>query len=358
MSGERIILHVDMDSFYASIEMRENPALIGKSVVVGADPMGGKGRGVVSTCSYEARAYGIHSGMPISQAFHLCPHAVFIRPHMALYAHVSSSIMQILRRMGGAIEQVSIDEAYLDLSSLHVYDQAVEHALKIKEVIRQREGLTCSIGIAPSRIYAKMASEQEKPDGLTIIHPDNLLSFLTPLSVSSIPGIGKKSAQALTEAGICTIGDIAKCDIQYLQDLFGSQAIRLHTIACGLDRDGLRQVGKQKSISREHTFLKDSTSPEEIIGCMHTMASLLCNELYERNMYSRTIGVRIRYTGFITKTRSVTLLQPTREVRLIESAIDGLFKEIWDMTPVRLIGIRLSGLVEHDPVQRTLFDFS
>lgn len=357
MMTEQIILHLDMDSFYASVEIRDNPELSGKPVVIGADPRQGTGRGVVSTCSYEARAFGIHSAMPISQAYHLCPHAVFIPPDMTTYAQVSSTIMQILRGIAGEIEQVSIDEAYLDLTSDLSYELAAHHAAEIKQVIHDQVGLTCSVGLAPSRIYAKMASEQQKPDGLTIVPPGSLLSFLTPLPVGSIPGIGKKSAQVLMSAGILTIGDIARCDIQTLQDMFGSHAVRLHQIARGLDREGLRESGKRKSISREHTFLKDSTSPDEILGSMHAMILSLCQELAERNIYSRTIGVRIRFTGFITRTKSVTLMQPTREVRIIENAVDGLFAEMWDMTPVRLIGVRFSGLVHPDPVQRSLSDF-
>ena len=357
MTNEKIILHLDMDSFYASVEVRDNPALSGLPVVVGADPMKGSGRGVVSTCSYEARAYGIHSAMPIYQAYHLCPHAVFIRPNMESYARVSSTIMQILKGIAGEIEQVSIDEAYLDLTSDRSYKLAAEHATGIKQAIRDNVGLTCSIGIAPSRIYAKMASEQQKPDGLTIIQPFDLLSFLAPLPVGSIPGIGRKSAQILMNAQIETIGDISRCDIQALQDVFGTHAVRLFQIACGLDREGLRETGKRKSLSCEHTFLKDSISPEEILDFMHEMVLSLCRELEERNIYSRTIGIRIRYTGFISRTRSITLMQPPREVRIIEQAIDGLFAEMWDMTPVRLIGVRLSGLVHPDPVQRSLSDF-
>lgn len=357
MTEKKIILHLDMDSFYASVEIRDNPALSGLPVVVGADPMKGSGRGVVSTCSYEARVYGIHSGMPISQAYHLCPDAIFIRPDMESYARVSSMIMQILTDMAGEIEQVSIDEAFLDLTADQSYEQAAQHASEIKRAIRDQVGLTCSIGIAPSRIYAKMASEQQKPDGLTIIQPSEILSFLSPHPVRSIPGIGKKSAQVLVNAGIRTIGDISRCDIQALQEIFGSHAVRLLQISRGLDCEGLRETGKRKSVSREHTFLKDSVSPEEILGFMHEMVLLLCRELEERDIYSRTIGIRIRYTGFISRTRSVTLIKPTREVRIIEQAIDGLFAEMWDQTPVRLIGVRLSGLVHSDPVQRSLSDF-
>jgi len=354
---ERIIVHLDMDSFYASVEVRDNPELAGLPVVIGADPMQGKGRGVVSTCSYEARAFGLHSGMPISHAYQLCPHAVFIPPSMSTYARVSEHIMELLRNTVREVEQVSIDEAFLDLTSDLTYEKACEHAGKIKQVIYEHEGLTCSIGIAPSRTYAKIASEQHKPDGITVVPPSELSPFLFTLPASSIPGIGKKSAHLLTDAGICTIGDIAGTDIQRLRDMFGSHAIRLHQIARGLDREGLRVSGLRKSVSREHTFQTDTAYPEEILDSMHDMVISLCQEMEERNIYSRTIGIRIRNQGFITRTKSVTLMQPTREVRTIEKAIDTLFAEMWDGSPVRLIGVRFFGLVHVDPVQRTLFDF-
>jgi DNA polymerase IV (archaeal DinB-like DNA polymerase) len=354
---DKIILHLDMDSFYSSVEVRDNPALSGLPVVIGADPMEGKGRGVVSTCSYAARAYGIHSGMPISHAFQLCPNAVFLPPVMKKYVHVSETIMQVLREISGEIEQVSIDEAYLDLTSDLTYERATEHAVAIKKCILMREGLTCSIGIAPSRTYAKMASEHQKPDGLFVILPSDLVNFLSPLPVLAIPGIGKRSAEVLTRAGILTIGKISHTDIQILQEIFGTHAVRLSQIANGLDREGLRESGPRKSISRDHTFPADSTDCMEIIGYLHEMVRSLCYELEERRMYSRTIGIRIRYRGFVTKTRSVTLMKPARDLKGIIKVIESLFSETWTGEPVRLVGVRCSGLVMPDPVQKTLLDY-
>lgn len=354
---EKIILHLDMDSFYASIEVRDNPAIFGLPVVIGADPVQGKGRGVVSTCSYEARSFGLHSGMPISKAFHLCSKAVFLRPDMEKYVRVSESIMQILRDTGFEIEQVSIDEAYIDLTSDKTYENAVFHAKEIKESILVRESLTCSVGIAPSRIYAKMASEYQKPDGLMVVSPSKLSSFLSPLPVHAIPGIGKKSAHVLIESGISTIEDIIRTDIQSLQEIFGNQAVRLREIACGHDHEGLRESGPRKSISRDHTFLIDSHDSLEITACLHQMVQSLSWELEERNMYSRTIGIRIRNQGFITRSKSVTFMQPSRDPRIMQKSIDSLFLETWTGEPVRLVGVRCSGLVEMNPVQRTLTEY-
>ena len=354
---QKIILHVDMDSFYASVEVRDNPLLSGLPVVIGADPLHGRGRGVVSTCSYEARAFGIHSGMPISYAFELCPSAVFLPPVMKKYIRTSDSIMCILRQIVGDIEQVSIDEAYMDLTSASSYESVSELGMEIKREILDREDLTCSIGIAPSRTYAKMASEYKKPDGFTVICPRDLMTFLSPLPVSSIPGIGKKSAHILIDLGIRTIADIVRTDIQVLQEIFGSHAVRLVQIANGSDWEGLRESGTRKSVSRDHTFLTDTQNSGEIMGNLYGMVDSLCSELVERRTYSRTIGIRIRYQGFVTRTRSMTLMQPTQSVVLLKKAVNSLFFENWTGEPVRLVGVRCSGLVKLDPVQKSLQDY-
>jgi len=193
----RIILHVDMDSFFASVEVRENPALKVKPLVVGADPKGGKGRGVVSTCSYEARKYGIRSGMPISCAFHLCPDAVFLPVNFELYIRVSKKVMEILKRYADTFEQVGIDEAFLDISSGGTLETASHLAQKIKEEIYEREKLTCSISIGPTKIVAKIASDFRKPDGLTLVDLEHVEEFLFSLKVGKIPGIGRKTEFAL-----------------------------------------------------------------------------------------------------------------------------------------------------------------
>jgi DNA polymerase IV (DinB-like DNA polymerase) len=212
-TSSRIILHIDMDSFYASVEMHERPELRGKPVVVGADPKNGKGRGVVATCSYEARAFGIRSAMPISQAFVLCPHAVFLPSDFPLYARISSDIMNILRSYGFRSEQVSIDEAFLDVSPLGSFAAAYALAGRIKTVIRTNMGLSCSVGVAPAKIVAKIASDFKKPDGLTIVEPGNAAAFLAPMPVRKIPGIGKKSELELHELGIRNIGELAAYDV-------------------------------------------------------------------------------------------------------------------------------------------------
>ena len=210
-----------MDSFYASVEMRERPEIRGKPVVVGADPRNGKGRGVVCTCSYEARGFGIRSAMPISQAFVLCPHAVFLPPDFPRYVQASADVMAILRSYGFTLQQVSIDEAFLDVSRLGSFSAARELSSEIKKTVRTRLGLNCSIGVGPGKIVAKIASDFKKPDGLTVVEPADLEGFLAPLPVRKIPGIGKKSEADLLEIGIKTIGDLARYDIQSLIGRYG-----------------------------------------------------------------------------------------------------------------------------------------
>lgn len=352
----QIIAHLDMDSFYASVEIRDDPRLAGRPVVIGSDPRQGTGRGVVSTCSYEARKLGIHSGMPISQAWHLCPDAVFIRPS-GKYHLVSEEIMTILMEWTGEIEQVSIDEAYLDLSSAGSWDDARSLALRIKKRIYEQEHLSCSIGIAPSRTYAKIASDLEKPDGLVVIRPEEIGQVLMPLPATSIPGIGKKSASVLQARGIITITDLARLDIQELQDLFGGHAIRIREIVSGTDRQGLREAGPRKSLGKETTFPEDTRDQDLISLTMETQADLLANEMRSGNIRCRTIGIRVRYTGFITLTRSLSCLHPVSDRETILKASLSLFQDLWDGEPVRLIGIRVSGLVFRDPVQKTLCDY-
>lgn len=214
--SSRIILHIDMDSFYASVEMHEHSELMGKPVVIGADPKKGKGRGVVATCSYEARAFGIRSAMPISQAFFLCPQAIFLPPDFPLYTRISSEIMTILRSFCFQFEQVSIDEAFLDVSPVGSFSAAELLAGQIKTMIRTTMGLSCSVGVAPSKLVAKIASDFKKPDGLTMVKPGKVAAFLAPMPVRKIPGIGKKSELELHELGIRSIGELAAYDVQRL----------------------------------------------------------------------------------------------------------------------------------------------
>lgn len=357
-AAPHIIIHVDMDSFYASVEIRHHPDLAGKPVIIGPDPAVSAGRGVVLTCSYEARKFGVRSAMPVSRAHALCPHAIFLPPRHELYQETSERVMDILEGYADLFQQVSIDEAYLDVSSCGDYAAATEIAKRIKKDIYRDERLTCSIGIAPGKNIAKIASDLEKPGGLVIITPEKIREFLSPLPVGKIPGIGPKTAVALVNLNIRTIGDLAEADIQKLMGLFGKSAVIVRDIARGIDDDEVRESQRIKSISREQTFSPDCGDAEEVIRIILELSDELCRELECEGAYARTVTVKVRYPDFTTLTRAQTLPRPTREVRHIRKAVLGLGLPLFHDRKVRLAGVRLSSLVTRDTHQKTIGDFS
>jgi DNA polymerase IV (DinB-like DNA polymerase) len=351
---QRIILHLDMDSFYASVEVQRRPELAGRPVVIGANPKGGKGRGVVSTCSYEARAFGIRSAMPISQAYVLCPHAVFLPPDFPAYVQASAAVMEILRSYGLLMEQVSIDEAFLDISALGDLSSAQAFSEEIKAAIRYRLGLSCSIGIAPSRTVAKIASDFKKPDGLTIVTPLALKEFLAPLPVRKIPGVGKKAEALLFEMGIKTIGDLARQNVQSLMGRFGRSAIALHQLAHGRDESGVVDCQETKSISRETTFESDTDDVDVLVSMLDMLIRGVCGNLAEEQLRFKTLTLKIRYSGFITRSRSRSLSHFSHDAARVRSLIHALFREEYDGRKIRLIGIRVSSFEKLDASQATL----
>ncbi len=307
----RIILHLDMDSFYASVEIREHPDLSGQPVVVGADPRGGHGRGVVSTASYEARKFGIHSAMPISQAYRLCPDAIFITPHFDLYDQTSSRIMAILALYSERIEQVSIDEAYIDITPLGSYEKAEEAAIRIKREIMEKEQLTCSVGIGPSKVVAKIASDYKKPDGLTVVRPQEVEAFLFSLPTGRIPGIGKKTARELHEMGIENIGDLAHADIQRLRSRFGRWGVVMQRLAYGEDEREVEHRDTARSISRETTFPEDTGEIGLILAVLDDLVRDVHQSMRDEGYMARTVTVKVRYEDFQTRRRRdlLTILQ-------------------------------------------------
>ncbi|MBN1167881.1 MAG: DNA polymerase IV [Methanospirillaceae archaeon] len=351
----RIIMHVDMDSFYASVEIAHHPDLYGKPVVIGADPR--LNRGVISTCSYEARTFGLHSGMPISQAYQLCPQAVYLPVNMNLYRLVSERIMTILKQYSDLFEQVSIDEAFLDISQSYTYLSSPILAKEIKREIQEKEGLLCSVGIAPSRYYAKMASDFDKPDGMTIITPGDLLSFLENLPVSAIPGVGKHRFSLLKRAGIETIGDLGRTDLFTLVSIAGNWGIMMHHIALGLDTTGIRVAQPRRSIGRETTFLCDTDDPTGMRETLLHLTTSVHHTLVDSHLLCKTITVKIRDSDFCTKTRAVTIPTETDDLKTIIAEIMNIFTELYNGDTVRLIGVRLSGLVQKKSVQTSIFDY-
>jgi len=349
-----MILHLDMDSFYASVEVQHQPGLAGKPLVIGADPKQGKGRGVVSTCSYEARSFGIRSAMPVSQAFLLCPHAIFLPPDFAKYSRASAEVMEILGSYGYPLEQVSIDEAFLDISSLGNYDVARTLADRIRETIQRQLGLTCSIGIAPSKLVAKIASDFKKPEGLTVVEPSSIQAFFDPMPVRKIPGIGKKTETLLFELGIRTIGELAHCDIQVLLGRFGRGAVQLRQASMGTDDSEVVARDGMKSLSREITFGTDTDSIDELLRAIDSLVKYVQEALADEELRFRTLTVKVRYRGFVTKTKSRSLPHYTRDAAVLRSDSHALFRELYDGRKIRLLGIRVSSFEKPDMQQRTL----
>ena len=351
----RIIVHLDMDSFYASVEMRERPEIRGKPVIVGADPKNGKGRGVVCTCSYEARGFGVRSAMPISQAFVLCPNAVFLPPDFPRYIQASADVMAILRSYGFPFQQVSIDEAFLDVSQLGSFLAARGLSIEIKKTVRTQLGLSCSIGVGPGKIVAKIASDFTKPDGLTVVEPENAEKFLAPMPVRKIPGIGKKSEADLFEIGIRTIGDLARSDIQSLIVRYGQGAVTLQALARGIDNSVIKEHDGMKSVSRERTFEHDTSDTRVIFGTLDSLAREVSRSLSDEHLRFKTLTVKVRYTGFITRTKARTLPHSTDDEGVIRTCAHSLLRETLDDRKIRLLGLRLSSLEKRDARQTTLF---
>lgn len=349
-----------MDAFYASAERRKIPALTGLPIIVGADPKGGKGRGVVAGCSYEARRFGVHSAQPISGAYRLCPQAVYLRPNFPLYEEISARIMDILRGFSEKLEPMGLDEAFLDLSErIADYEEAAKVARVIKEEIKTREGLTCSIGVAPNKAIAKIASDYQKPDGLTVVTPDQAALFLRPLSVSRISGVGKKTAEILENVGIKTIGDLASFPSGRIVELFGKWGIRLWEMANGVDETPVVTSYDIKSISTETTFEQDIEDRGMVIETLDRLARDVHARATQDGFLWRTVGIKLRFEDFSTFTRAKSRNDYTRSLEVVQKSVRSLFSEFEkDPRKIRLVGVRLSNLRRTDASQETLLAWS
>lgn len=355
---ERITLHLDMDSFYSSVEVREKPELEGRPVVVGSDPKQGSGRGVVSTCSYEARKFGLHSGMPISKAYRLCPDAAYLRVNMKLYKQISAEIMNTIRIFADKFQQVSVDEAYLDIGdTIYDYDSATLLAEKIKSEVKRLNGLTCSIGVAPNKVIAKIASDFDKPDGLTVVRPENVQDFLFPLHISKIPGIGKKTQPILKEMGIETVGQLANCDVQILIAKFGRIGVVMHQLANGIDMREVKEREEVKSVSTEDTFDKDISDQLKIEKAFTELAEKVHASLLKKRFRFRTVTIKVRFEDFRTYTRAKTLNAATTDKDTIRKTALYLMEEFTGKGRFRLLGVGVTKLEKIDEKQTFLRDF-
>lgn len=349
----RAILHVDMDAFFASVEQRDNPDLRGKPVLVG----GSGPRGVVAAASYEARVFGCHSAQPTAVAKRLCPNAIVVSGRHSDYKAISRHVFDILERFSPAIQPVSIDEAYLDVTgSTRLFGPPVEIAQQIRRLVKEETGLTCSVGVAPNKFLAKLASDMDKPDGLTVIDPERIQQTLDPLSVTKLAGVGPSAERALARLGVRTIRDLRSIPLETLRARMGEHGQHLHNLARGIDDRPVRMDREAKSISHEHTFGTDLENPDEVRAIIARQAQDVAMRLRKHQRFAKTVSIKVRYGNFETITRARTLDTQTDETRAIHNAARALF-DTWarSFQPVRLIGVGVSQLTDA-PAAPGLFD--
>jgi DNA polymerase-4 len=354
----RVIFHLDMDAFYASVEQRDDPALRGKPVIVGSPPTQ---RGVVCAASYEARKFGVRSAMPSVTAGRLCPNGIFVRPRMECYREESREIMRIVASSGAIVEQMSIDEAYLDVSSLCQatdLDATLRESAPIAEDLKLRihseRGLTATIGIASNKLLAKIASDHRKPDGLTLISESRKVQFLRPLPVRALYGVGKVTEQTLSAAGINTVAELQDYHGD-LRALVGSFGPRLKQFAFGEDDRPLELGDEIKSVSGEETFLRDTDDRKILRACLKTQAADIAARLKRRRLGAHTVQVKVRYGDFTTLTRQISVEEPlTEAAEIYRLGCFLLGREKLVSRPLRLLGLGVSGLREPSVHQQLL----
>jgi DNA polymerase-4 len=341
----RCIFHIDLDAFFVSVEQAMNPELKGKPVIVGGDP---ERRGVVASASYEARPFGIHAGMPLSKARRLCPQAIFIRANFSRYRDASAKFMEILADFSPCMEPLGLDEAYLNVTGYEEpYGSAPKLALAIKDRVHKELKLTASVGIATCKVVAKVASDLGKPDGLLEVAPGEERDFLNPLPIAKLPGVGKKTEQALKHMGVATIGGLALLPLEVIKKSFGRFGIAIHSYARGIDNRKVEAPGEPKSISQQITFARDTLDRHFLEANLRGLCQKVGEELSYRNKRAKCVTVRLRYADFKAITRQLTLEEPLASSQLISTtALQLLNKALAQSTkPARLIGVRVSNLV-------------
>ena len=346
------ILHVDMDAFFASVAERDNPELKGKAVVIG---MGA--RGVVSAANYEARKFGIHSAMPVGRARRLAPHAIFLPVDMARYQEVSEHVMEIFHSFTPWVEPISLDEAFLDVTgSQKLLGTGREIAVAIRKKVEEQEGITCSVGIAPSKFIAKLASAHCKPNGMLEITSDRILTFLHPLPIQAMWGVGPKTAEVLERLGLRTIEDIAKLGRATLIRALGeASGASLYELAWGRDYRDVTPEEPDRSISAAETFAQDLDNPEEILTEFLRLTERATARLRDRELFAKTISIKVRFADFSTINRSKTLPLPIDSTHDVYEVVKGLYQALRiERARLRLVGVSLENLSEGAPHQMML----
>jgi DNA polymerase IV len=354
----RSILHVDMDAFYASIEQLDHPEYKGKPVIVGADPKGGKGRGVVAACSYEARKFGVHSALPISRAWKLCPEGVYVRPRMRRYVEVSHQLMEVFQRYTDLVEPLSIDEAFLDITgSIALLGPPEEIARSIKKEIRGATGLTASVGLAPNKFLAKMASDLRKPDGFVVLQEEEVERFLRDLPISRLWGVGPKTEVRLHEMGFQTIGQLASASRESLVRSLGSLGEHLYQLSHGRDQRPVVPGWEPKSIGTETTFEEDTDDRDLLLRTILELSDHVAERMRKDECRARKVTLKLRYSNFSTHTKQHSLdklIQTGEEIAAIARSLFGQFPL---NRKIRLIGVSAGDLHRDgdDPRQLALF---
>jgi DNA polymerase-4 len=340
----RAILHVDMDAFYASVEQHDDPRLAGQPLIVGWDGA----RGVVAAASYEVRRYGVHSAMPMRTALRLCPQAICVRPRMRRYQEVSRAVFGVFHEVTPLVQGLSLDEAYLDVTaSQHLPGGAVEIARGIKRRIAALTGLTASVGVAPNKLVAKIASDLMKPDGLTLVEPERVHAVLDPLSVRRLPGLGRKTGAKVEAAGIGTLGELRSAPDAVLWPLFGRYTALMRERASGVDERPVLPAVEEKSLSAEETFEHDIGAPGDLRRQLARLADLAAARLRARGLHTSCIGVKIRRGDFVTFTRQRAVSPPTCEARVVAGVAGELLARWLSANPgakLRLLGVVLTEL--------------
>ncbi len=350
----RRILHADMDCFYAAVHMRDDPSLVGKPVVVGGNP---DGRGVVAAANYEARKFGIHSAMPAAEARRRCAETIFLRPDFSRYREESQVIFDIYREYTPLVQTLSLDEAYLDVSEhLGAFGSATAIAEDIRRRVREERRLTVSVGVGPNKLVAKIASDQDKPDGLTVVRPSQAAAFLAPLPVRRLHGVGPATEKILLSMGLKTIADLREAPVELLTNRFGHWGRAMQQRAWGIDDRAVHNDHVRKSLSTERTFDENIAEAAAIDELLTSMAEEVAKGLAKRDLAASTITIKVRYPDFTTPTRSHTLPNPTADAATITAVAHELVRRTEAAKrSVRLLGVGASNLVPAELGQRALF---
>lgn len=356
---QRLVCHVDMDAFFVSVEELFNPSLKGKPVVVGGHA---NQRGVVAAASYTARRFGVHSAMPLRTAARLCPNAIFVQGEPGRYREISKKIYAVLNQFTPQVEMASIDEAYLDLTGTErLWGPPLRAAHKLHETVLNETGLNCSLGLAASRLVAKVSSDQAKPNGVLYILPGQEAAFLAPLDIRKIPGVGKKTEASLHKLSIRKVGDLARLDKHFLASHFGRWGLALAGKSKGQDSGGWfdAEIGADenpKSISHENTFNTDVCDRDKLESALLKLSEMVARRLREHRLYARTIQLKLRYEDFSTITRACSLDHATQMDREVAGAVLQLFRKAWDgKAPIRLLGVH-AGSLDTTEGQMSLMD--